>query len=213
MKRWPLLVVATLAVACVSCDSQQTSRVPVGDSPVRGPADAWVTIVEFADFECPYCGRAAPTVASIGQAYPDDVRLIFKHYPLPFHPRAEPAALAAVCAMAQGAFWPMHDLLFANQKALEDSDLEGYASSLALDLPSWHTCLQDPASAALIQDDVTSGDNAGVTGTPTFFINGKALEGAQPYDVFAQAVEKARATAEASGIPRADYYTRAVLGQ
>jgi len=104
--------------------------VPVGDAPVRGPADAWVTLVEFGDFECPYCRNAEPAIEAVLAAHPDDVRLVYKEFPLPQHDQAMPAALAADCADQQGQFWEMHDLL--EKGSLDDGALVGYANQLGL---------------------------------------------------------------------------------
>ena len=107
-------------------------KVPVGDSYSKGPADALVTIVEFSDFQCPFCSRANPTLEKVAQEYGDKVRVVFKHQPLPFHKDARLASKYAIAAGKQGKFWEMHDKLFANNKALKESDLKGYASALGL---------------------------------------------------------------------------------
>ncbi len=186
----------------------------LGDSPQRGPSDAWVTVVEFADFECPYCGDAEATLAQLLAEYPADVRLVFKHFPLAsIHPYARSAAIAAECAGEQGLFWEMHDRLFANQTALTSADLVAYAADLGLDVAAWQICLSTPEPAARVDGDASLGEQMGVRATPTFVINGVPLEGAAPLATFEQLVETARARAEASGISRDQYYQRAVLGQ
>jgi protein-disulfide isomerase len=186
--------------------------VPIGDSPTRGPADAWVTLVEFSDFECAYCGAAQPTIAQLLALYPTDLRLVFKHFPLSFHADARPAALAAECARVQGRFWQMHDVLWAGQPLLSSSDLAADASGAGLELGAWQSCLSSSEAAARVDADIALGEQMGVRATPTFALNGQPLEGAAPLDVFKQKVESARATAEASGIVRQEYYDRAVLG-
>jgi protein-disulfide isomerase len=217
-----LLALTGLLASCGGGESSSTAatmRVPLGDSPQRGPSDAWVTLVEFADFQCPYCGMAEPTVARILALYPADVRLVFKHLPLPQHADARDAANAAECARVQGAapdghFWEMHDLLFENQGALDAASLAGYAGRIAgLDPVAWQACLDERRLDARVQADADLGVRVGVRGTPTFAVNGEPLVGAVPLDAFREKVEAARARAEASGIPRAQYYERAVLGQ
>ncbi|HEU4382127.1 MAG TPA: DsbA family protein [Anaeromyxobacteraceae bacterium] len=193
-------------------------RVPLGDSPQRGPSDAWVTIVEFSDFQCPYCGSAAPVLNQVLALYPADARLVYKHFPLRQHANARPAANAAECARAQDPapgvhFWAMHDLLFANQAALDAASLAGYAGQIAgLDATAWQVCFDARQFDSRVQADLDLGASMGVGGTPTFAINGRPLVGAQPLATFTAAVEAARAAAIASGIPRAEYYDRAVLG-
>ncbi len=188
--------------------------VPMDDSPVTGPADAWVTLVEFADFECSYCGKAAPTVAKVLANYPVDVRLSWRYFPLTqVHPHALQAAIAAECAREQGKFWAMHDQLFAHQDQLDASDLPNYATAVGLDLPTWQACLTAPAAAARVASDLALGQKLGVTGTPTFVFNGEPLAGALPYSMFVDAIATARSAAVASGIPAADYYAKAILGQ
>jgi protein-disulfide isomerase len=209
------VAMALLLLAACGSSSGPSAQMPVavGDAPVRGPADAWVTIVEFADFQCPFCGRVQPTLAQLLAQYPADVRLVFKHFPLKsIHPRALPAAVAAECARVQGKFWEMHDLIYAGQSDLSAAALESEASQIGLDMTAWGNCLSDSAPAARVDADEALGVQLGVQGTPTFAINGAPLEGAQPLATFQQRVEAARAAAVASGIPRAQYYDRAVLG-
>jgi protein-disulfide isomerase len=220
-KASPLLAAALLVLACggeAAAPAGPTTimRAPIGASPQRGPADAWVTIVEFADFQCPFCRDAAPTVQQVLDAYPSDVRLVFKHLPLTgLHARAMPAALAADCAGQQGQFWGMHDLLFAAQDAsgLDDAHLTSYATQLGLNVATWQGCLESADAAARVNADVTLATQLGVSGTPTFAVNGTPLVGAQPFSAFQDAVGSALAAARASGIPRDRYYDVAVLGQ
>lgn len=193
-------------------------RVPLGDSPQRGPPDAWVTLVEFADFQCSFCGAAQPTVEQILSEYRADVRLVFKHFPLSIHANARPAANAAECARAQGPapdgyFWQMHDVLFADQVALDATSLAGYASQISgLDATAWQTCFDARQYDARVSADEALGESLGVPGTPTFVVNGVPLLGNQPIANFRAAVETARTEAIASGIPRAQYYDKAILG-
>ena len=215
----PLFLVLPLLVACDSGASSSASGVPLGDSPQRGPSDAWVTVVEFSDFECPFCGLAEPNVSELLALYPDDVRVVYKHFPLPQHAHARSAANAAECARAQGPapdgyFWEMHDLLFANQASLGEAALAGYASRIpGLDATAWQTCFDARTYDSRVKSDASLGARIGVNGTPTFLINGERVVGAQPLPTLQAAVESARDAAIASGIPRADYYDQAVLGQ
>jgi len=187
--------------------------VPVAGAPVSGPADAWVTIVEYADFQCSFCAAEAPALEALLAAYPADLRLVFKEFPLPasIHPDARPAALAAVCADAQGRFWPMHDLLFGHASGLGSAALEAYAATAGLEVAAWRTCLATAEAGAAVDADVAEGLGFGVRGTPTSFVNGVRYEGAGR--VTAAVVEAARAAAIASGVARGRYYDQVVLGR
>ncbi|HEY0806644.1 MAG TPA: Na+/H+ antiporter NhaA [Pseudonocardiaceae bacterium] len=162
---------------------------------VRGPADAPVTIVEYGDFQCPYCGQAEPVVREL-LAGSGEVRYVWRHLPLTdVHPDAPLAAEAAEAAARQGAFWPMHDLLLEHQHALALQDLIGYAADLGLDIESFAKDLRSHTTAARIAEDVDSADLSGVSGTPTFFINGRRHHGAYDIDTLATAVRAAQARA------------------
>jgi protein-disulfide isomerase len=141
--------------------------------PTRGAVMGRVTIVEFSDFQCPHCGHAHPILQQLLREFEGEVRLVFRNYPLPGHPRAQPAARAAIAAGNQDKFWEMADLLFAHQDALEDSDLDRYATQLGLDLARFHTDMASPETQARIDADRDAGHNLNVEGTPTFFINGR----------------------------------------
>lgn len=156
------------------------------DEPAWGPADARIVIIEYSDFQCPYCKMFMEnTYARLRQMYSDQVRFIYRDFPLDsIHPRARPAAEAAQCAHEQGKFWEYHDLLFANQQALETSDLKRYAQQLGLDMDQFNTCVDTRKYQASVEADVQAGLRQNVTGTPTFFINGQALVGAQPLEAF-----------------------------
>lgn len=167
----------------------------LGGSPSMGVEHAKVTIIESSDFQCPFCGRVVPTMKSLLAAYPDDVRVVFKHNPLGFHKRAFPAAKAAMAAHAQGKFWEYHDMLFA-QKKFEDADLERYAQDLALDMEAFRTALNDPAIDAKIRHDQASMVGSGAGGTPAFFVNGKLISGAKPLSAFQAEVNAAIAEAD-----------------
>jgi protein-disulfide isomerase len=157
--------------------------------PAKGPEGAPVTIVEFSDFQCPFCSRAIGTVDEVLKAYPDKVRLVFRQFPLEFHKQAPKAAEASLCAHDQGKFWEMHDKLFANQKALEVPALKGYAKELGLDAAKFDKCLDSGEKAATVQADMADGQKVGVNGTPAFFINGILLSGAQPFEEFKSVID------------------------
>ena len=162
---------------------------------VRGPMKSPVTMVEYGDFECPYCGQAEPVVRELLADY-GDVRYVWRHLPLSdVHPSAQAAAEAAEAAAAQGAFWEMHDLLLGHQGSLRRKDLVGYAADLGLDIPRFTDDLSNHAGAAQVAQDVDSADLSGVSGTPTFFINGIRHQGAYDIETLSAAVRAARARA------------------
>ena len=148
--------------------------------PAKGKADAKVTIVEFSDFECPYCSRAVSGVEKLVESYPDDVRVVFMHFPLGMHPRALPAAIASQCANQQGKFWSYHDKLFENQAQLTDEKFEAHAKEAGLDVEKFKACVGDPKTEAFVKKDMAQGTEAGVEGTPSFFINGEPYSGGVP---------------------------------
>jgi protein-disulfide isomerase len=161
-----------------------------------GPEDAPVTLVEFGDFECPHCGRAYPIVRQIQKVMGPSLRFVFRHFPLrQVHPHAERAAEAAEAAGAQGEFWGMHDLLFANQAALEDADLLAYASALGLDVDQFTSELESGRHAERVGRDFRSGVRSGVNGTPTFFINGVRHDAPWDLPTLSAAVRLAAETA------------------
>jgi Na+/H+ antiporter NhaA len=167
---------------------------------VRGPVNAPVTVVEYGDFECPYCGQAEPVVRDLLRDF-GDVRYVWRHLPLnDVHPRAQLAAEAAEAAAEQGAFWEMHDLLLGNQDALRPPDLISYAEQLGLDIESFTNALRAHAGAARVAEDVDSADLSGVSGTPTFFINGRRHYGAYDIATLSAAVRVAGAQALATTI-------------
>jgi len=164
--------------------------VHVGDAPVKGPASAPVTLVAWSDFQCPFCSRAVPTVRQVEDAYKGKIRIAFKQFPLPFHDKAHLAAEAALAANEQGKFWQMHDKLFANQQALDRPSLEKYAQELGLDMGKFKAALDSGKFKDKVDAEDKEGAAFGVTGTPTFFINGTRLVGAQPFDAFKAAIDK-----------------------
>lgn len=166
------------------------ARVAEAGSPARGPAGAPIELIEFSDFECPFCLRANPTVERVLTAYGDRIRFVYRNYPLSSHPDARPAAEAAQCANEQGKFWPYHDRLFANSGKLSAADLEQAASDLGLDRPSFDACLESHKFKERIEADIRDGNAAGVDGTPAFFINGRLVSGAQPFEVFKRVIDE-----------------------
>ena len=170
------------ATLVISLPRERSTVAAIGYS--LGPETAAVTIIEFSDFQCPYCGRVVPTLREIAARYPEDVRVVFRHLPLSFHAQARGAAYASICAGQQDRFWEYHDLLFANQRALEREQLSGYAKTLELDTERFEACMDDPETEALVATDLEAAERLGASGTPAFFINGIFLSGAQPVEVF-----------------------------
>jgi len=167
-------------------------QVSADDDPAIGPPDAPVLIVEFSDFQCSYCARfATETLGQILDAYGDQVRLVFRDFPLTsMHTHAQKAAEASQCAYEQGEYWEYHDLLFQNQQALDVDSLKGYAQQLGLDTDAFNECLDSGQYSSEVQNDLTQGQSYGVTGTPTFFINGHLLRGAKPFSDFQAMIEE-----------------------
>ncbi len=195
-------------------DPDATYPVTLGQNDlVRGKRDALVTIVLFDDFQCPYCGRLTPTIDALAEAYGDDLRIVFRHFPLAFHEQAPLAHEAAMAAAAEGKFWPMHDLLFGNQQDLSRENLERHAKSLKLNMRKFKAALDDHTYRAAVQADMADGAALGVRGTPTAFVNGTPVIGAQPIDKFRAVIDKKKAEAQklvAEGVARRDVYARAV---
>ena len=194
-------------------DPKAVYRLPVDDSPVKGPGDALVTIVESSDFECPFCKRVIPTLKQLEDAYPGKLRFVFKHNPLPFHPRALPSALAAEEARAQGGdakFWAMHDALFASA-SLDPAAIEKAAADARLDVARLRDAVASGKHRDRIERDQRLAASVGATGTPTFFINGRKLSGAQPLEAFRAIVDEELRKAEVlvkEGVAPAQLYAR-----
>lgn len=150
--------------------------IPLDGSPVRGSPMAPVTIVEFSDFECPFCGAAFPVLERVVEESDGHVRMVFKQYPLDAHPHSRAAARAAIAAGKQGKFWQMHDLLFEHQSALEPSDIRGYARKLGLDMDRFEKDTEAPSTEARIEKDRALGHKLGLRGTPTIYVNGRLYE-------------------------------------
>jgi protein-disulfide isomerase len=187
----------------------------IAGAPVFGDPNAPVTIVEFSDFECPFCSRGGNTVKELVKANPGKVKVVFKHYPLDFHKNAPLASQASMAAGNQGKFWEYHDLLFANQKALQRPDLERYAEQLGLNMDKFRADLDSPAAAKQLEMDKADGNAVAVRGTPHFFLNGSRMAGAQPLANFQAALDKELEIAKKyldKGTPAADIYTAVVKG-
>jgi protein-disulfide isomerase len=161
-----------------------------GGHPTLGPKNAPVTVIEFADFQCPYCKRSEDAVQEIHKKYGDQIQLVFMDFPLGFHPHAMPAANAARCANAQGKFWQYHDALFADQSKLEATDLKATAKTLGLDTAKFDACFDKNQYSDAIQKDLEEGHKLNVNGTPTFFIDGQEVVGAQPTESFTSIIDK-----------------------
>ena len=160
------------------------------EDPVRGPDNAPIEIVEFSDFDCPYCQRATNTLAKILVEYGDQIRFVYKDYPLPSHPNAFKAAEAGNCANDQGQFWPFHDRLFERQGSLDVPSLKTYASELGLDTDAFEACLDSGQYASRVERDLQIGSGYGVSSTPTLFVNGRAVVGAMPYESFVEIIQE-----------------------
>jgi len=179
----------------------QPMRFDVGYSDVNprkgDPATAAVTIVEFSEFQCPYCSKVLPTMEKIHETYGDKVAVVFRDYPLPMHKEAPKASEAGHCANEQGKFWEMHDVMFQNQRALQVDKLKGYAAGIGVDQAKFDECLDSGRHAATVEADTKAGAAVGVRGTPAFFVNGQFLNGAQPFENFKKLID---AELEAKGL-------------
>lgn len=158
--------------------------------PMRGNAAAPVTIIEFSDYQCPFCARVNPTLDRVRQVYGDRVKIVFKDYPLPNHPQAPKAAEAAHCAGEQNKYWEMHDAMFANQRALEVPMLKQTARALGLNGAPFDQCVDSGKYAAKVAAGSALGERMGVNSTPTLYINGRAVIGAMPFDNFKQVIDE-----------------------
>ena len=168
-------------------------RIEVGaEGPAKGKKGAPVTIVEYGDFECPPCRAAYPTIKKLAENYPDQVRVVFRQYPLhSIHPNAQKAGEASFCADDQGKFWEMHDKMFENQRNLAVDGLKSMAAEIVgLDTGAFNTCLDSGRHADRVNEDQQAGSKVGVSGTPSFFVNGRFLSGAPSYEAFAEIVEE-----------------------
>jgi protein-disulfide isomerase len=187
-------------------------KVPVEGSPVLGDPDALITMVEFSDYQCPYCSRANVVVEQLREQYGSKLRVVMKNLPLDrLHPNARPAALAALAAGEQGKYWEMHAKLFQNQGSLDDASLQGFARQIGLDMLKWDADRKDARLTKKIQDDSKLAASLGISGTPGFFINGRKIPGALPKDVFETVINEELAKAQAQlakGVPASQIYAK-----
>lgn len=161
------------------------------DDPTQGSPDAPVTLVEYSDFQCPFCAQVVPTLKRVQQTYGDKVRIVWKNFPLTaIHPQAFGAAQAGRCAQEQGMFWELHDVLFANQQALQPEALKTHAVAAGLDAAAFDTCLDSGQHADAVQEQMDIAMALGVVSTPAVFVNGRLVSGAQPYDAFAKIIDE-----------------------
>jgi protein-disulfide isomerase len=175
----------------VMFDAPRTNVDVAATDPALGAATAPVTIVEFSDFQCPFCQRASPTLKRLRETYGDKVRVVWKDFPLTqIHPQAFKAAEAGHCAAEQGKFWEFHDRMFSNQQALQPDALKKYAADMGLDAAKFNACMDASKYAERVRDGVAAGTRLGVNSTPTLYVNGRMLQGAQPYETFAAIVDE-----------------------
>ena len=196
-----------------AADTKTVYKMPADQAFTKGPADALVTIVEFSEFQCPFCTRVLPTLDQIQKTYKDKVRVIFRHNPLPFHKDAPLAAQASIAAGEQGKFWEMHDLLFKNQKKLKADNIQNYAKELGLDMGKFNTALNSAKTKGMIARDQKLASTFGARGTPNFFINGRQLVGAQPFASFKTVIDEEIKKAEGllkKGTPKAKIYNKLI---
>ena len=171
-------------------DPEKIYEIEIGDSPIRGSESAKVTIVEWADFQCPFCVRVHPTLEKIAEEYGDKVRFGFKHLPLSMHTKARAAHQASEAAHRQGKFWEMHDRIFANPKDLSEETYLRYANEIGLDIEKYKSDFSSSSVRKTIDADLAKARELGVSGTPSFFLNGRFLSGAQPYGAFARVIDE-----------------------
>ena len=166
-------------------------QVSTDGAPIRGKADAPVTLVEFSDFHCPYCKRVQSTLTKVLEKYPGKIRLLFRHLPLDaLHPQARSAAEASWCAQDQGKFWEYHDVLFEQAPKAAEDDLKHYAERVGLNTEKFASCLFQSVHHDAVQRDIDEVTKLGMSGTPAFFINGRPLSGAQPFEKFVQVIDE-----------------------
>lgn len=179
------------------------AKIDLKDQPAKGPADAKVTIVEYSDFQCPFCSRGYSTIENdVLKQYGDKVRFYYKNYPLPFHPYAKPAAIAAECAKQQKAeaFWKLYKSFFENQGQISKDNVKEkateYLADTGIDMNAWNDCFDNQKSAAAVDAEMQEGTSVGVRGTPGFIINGRLVSGAQPFESFKNVIDDELASAK-----------------
>jgi protein-disulfide isomerase len=155
----------------------------------KGQPNAPIEMIEFSDFQCPFCQRAHATVEQVLATYGDRIRFVYRHYPVQGHAAAKPAAEASECAKEQGKFWPFHDRLFANTSKLGDADLKAHAAAVGVDTATFNACVDSHKYRSVVEADARDGDAVGVNGTPAFYINGRMISGAQPFEVFKKLID------------------------
>lgn len=185
-------------------DADKIRNVDVGNSPSKGPTGAPITVIEFADFQCPYCAMMAPVLEQVWQQRSHEMRFVYKFMPLSGHPHGEPAARAAIAALDQGKFWEMHDKLFANRDHLEQSDIDEYAKELGLDLNRFHADMQAPATTERIAADRKAADALDIKGTPTIYVNGREFDVHQDLNEWI-ALDTGETVKPAPALPRAAF--------
>ena len=174
----------------IALDPPRYEVATAAHDPSRGPANAPITIVEFSEYQCPFCARVTPTLKAIEQKYAGKVRLVFKDFPLQNHQQAPKAAEAAHCAGDQGKYWELHDRLFANQQLLQVPELKKHAAAVGLDQAAFDQCLDSGKHTENVQADIEQGSQMGVGSTPTLYINGRLVTGAQPLAVFENIIDE-----------------------
>ncbi len=219
-KLWSLMAVVALALVSLSARADDTTtvwQVPIGKSPVRGPKNAPVTLVVFSDFQCPFCKKLAPTLDELRKAYPNELRVVFKHNPLPFHARAEPAAeltLEALQKRGEAGFWQVHDALFARD-SLDDAALEEVAKAANLDPQQALAAVQAHKYQETLDRDADLALDVDANGTPTSFVNGRKIVGSRGADDFKAVIDEEIVHAKelvAKGTPAAKVYETIVKG-
>jgi protein-disulfide isomerase len=171
-------------------DPTRVYAIRVDGAPTKGPETAPVTIAEFSEFQCPFCRKVNPTVTRIEEVYKGQVRIVWKHLPLSIHQHAVDAALAAEAARNQNKFWEYHDKLFANQDKLDVESLKKYANELQLDMARFEKDRLNPDTRKKVEADMAEADALGVNMTPSFFINGRFIRGAQPFETLAKVIDE-----------------------
>ena len=180
----------TIRVSGIQQPQSPRIKLELGDSPSKGPVNAPITLVEFADYQCPYCSTAEETVNKILKKYKNKVRFVFKSFPLvQLHPQAVNSSIAAECAQAQNKFWEMHDVLFQNQRKLADNVYDDFAKTIGLDIKKFQACFKNPQMQLKVMNDENYGQSLGINATPAFYVNGILLMGAQPESEFTRLID------------------------
>lgn len=193
---------AMLLVVCLGTSAFAQARavfVETEGHPSRGPEDAPVTLLEFSDFECPFCARLRPTMERLKEKYGENVRWVFRQFPLAMHPHAQKAAEASLCANDQGRFWEMHDLLFVRPVALSEPEILAKATRLDLDMTEFRNCLETRKHIERIQRDLREGLAAGVRSTPSVFVNERRIGGAKAMSIYERVIDEELRKARAPG--------------